>query len=299
MGLLRKQLLADEGRAIYQCRRCGTDFVLSSNLLSSTYRSGRHSAFLFRDVVNVSLGELHSRAMTSGVHAIQNIYCCECGKEVGWMYNSCEDAENEHKIGCFILVQPYIREHTRGGAAAVLHCGSKRKRRATAVEVAAGINHAAAGHVVSASGGRPALSASASRSASGSRPFRSGTSGAGTNNAVSAGANENSDSQSDSDAMADVAHWINGLEHGEGGSHSRAARSEVGGLSASAAGMQRAADAGRAALASAELRTAMLMRLRAVRAFVSDSSALISESIGSSTAPSHAQAQQLQQQAPR
>jgi len=93
--------------------RSSTDLVLASNLISDEYRSGAHKAMLFRDVVNVDRGEVHERAMTSGMHSIQTVFCGQCATEIGWTYTHAQDPENQHKVGCFILVQPDIRAQRR------------------------------------------------------------------------------------------------------------------------------------------------------------------------------------------
>jgi hypothetical protein len=41
---------------------------------SQEFRSGPHKALLFSNVVNLELGELHERAMTSGMHTIRTVY---------------------------------------------------------------------------------------------------------------------------------------------------------------------------------------------------------------------------------
>ncbi|GAY34578.1 hypothetical protein CUMW_012180 [Citrus unshiu] len=69
--------------------------------LSFNCRRGR--AYLFSDVVNIMLGPQEERLMLSGMHTVEDIFCCCCGQIVGWKYVAAHDKNQKYKEGKFVL----------------------------------------------------------------------------------------------------------------------------------------------------------------------------------------------------
>ncbi|KEH31011.1 yippee family zinc-binding protein, putative [Medicago truncatula] len=76
-----------DGRA-YRCTFCRTPFALADHVLSRSFSCSRGRAYLFSKVVNVTLGTQVERLMMSGLHTVEDIFCCCCGQIVGWKYVS-------------------------------------------------------------------------------------------------------------------------------------------------------------------------------------------------------------------
>lgn len=92
----------DEGR-IYSCKSCHSHLAHSDELLSKDFHSRNGKAYLFNTVVNVTIGPLEERMMTSGLHTIADIFCNCCGRIVGWKYESAWEKNQKYKEGKFIL----------------------------------------------------------------------------------------------------------------------------------------------------------------------------------------------------
>uniref|UniRef100_A0A7I4AER1 Protein yippee-like n=1 Tax=Physcomitrium patens TaxID=3218 RepID=A0A7I4AER1_PHYPA len=53
--------------------------------------------------VNVSVGPLEDRMMTTGKHAVADIFCNSCQQVVGWKYEVAYEKSQKYKEGKFIL----------------------------------------------------------------------------------------------------------------------------------------------------------------------------------------------------
>mmetsp|Transcript_14354 Transcript_14354/g.62342 ORF Transcript_14354/g.62342 Transcript_14354/m.62342 type:complete len:152 (-) Transcript_14354:973-1428(-) len=77
-----------DGR-VYCCRLCKTHLARLDELISKSFHCRHGKAYLFNEVANVICGPLENRKMTTGMHAVADIYCARCLRIVGWKYVSC------------------------------------------------------------------------------------------------------------------------------------------------------------------------------------------------------------------
>ncbi|KAF8820653.1 putative zinc binding protein [Cardiosporidium cionae] len=101
MGKLFKKYLS--GRGIFICALCSTHLTVQDHLVSTEFRGQTGTAWLFKKVFNISKGQLEERVMTTGRHTIVDIYCNDCGTNLGWKYVEAEDPRQKYKKGKFIL----------------------------------------------------------------------------------------------------------------------------------------------------------------------------------------------------
>eukprot|EP00897_Mesotaenium_endlicherianum_P009339 jgi/Mesen1/8433/ME000475S07696 len=65
---------------------------------------GRHGrAYLFENVVNVSVGPKEDRLLITGLHTVADIYCSECQEVLGWKYERAYEESQKYKEGKYIL----------------------------------------------------------------------------------------------------------------------------------------------------------------------------------------------------
>ncbi|KAL1289167.1 hypothetical protein HN51_057862 [Arachis hypogaea] len=95
-------LLELQGRA-YRCRFCDTPLALSDDVLSRSFTCLRGRAYLFSNVVNITLGPQEERMMMSGWHTVEDIFCCCCGQMLGWKYVVAHDKNQRFKEGKSVL----------------------------------------------------------------------------------------------------------------------------------------------------------------------------------------------------
>ncbi|KAL4626881.1 hypothetical protein ACB098_05G090700 [Castanea mollissima] len=91
-----------EGRA-YRCRFCVSDLALADDVLSRSFSCNRGRAYLFNNVVNITLGRQEERLMLSGMHTVEDIFCCSCGQYLGWKYVTVHEKSQKYKEGKFVL----------------------------------------------------------------------------------------------------------------------------------------------------------------------------------------------------
>uniref|UniRef100_A0A9I9CGL9 Yippee domain-containing protein n=2 Tax=Cucumis melo TaxID=3656 RepID=A0A9I9CGL9_CUCME len=94
--------IALEGN-FYSCKHCKTHLALSKDIISRTFYCRHGRAYLFNDVVNVSVGEQEERMMITGLHTVVDIFCVGCGSIIGWKYEVAYDKSQKYKEGKYIL----------------------------------------------------------------------------------------------------------------------------------------------------------------------------------------------------
>ncbi|KAK4480936.1 hypothetical protein RD792_011794 [Penstemon davidsonii] len=83
-------------------RFCGENYF--AQFVSETSFMCKHGkAYLFDNVVNVTVGEKEDRMMITGVHTVVDIFCVGCGSILGWKYEVAHDKSQKYKEGKFIL----------------------------------------------------------------------------------------------------------------------------------------------------------------------------------------------------
>ncbi|KAH7622281.1 hypothetical protein Ndes2526B_g03105 [Nannochloris sp. 'desiccata'] len=101
MGVLFKQYLC--GDRIYACSKCRTHAADHQELVSKAFQ-GRHGrAYLFSNVVNVTLGPREDRVLMTGLHTVCDISCSQCSTVIGWKYEVAFEESQKYKEGKFII----------------------------------------------------------------------------------------------------------------------------------------------------------------------------------------------------
>ena len=71
--------------------------------MSKAYQ-GRHGrAYLFNNVVNVTLGPKEDRLLITGLHTVADIYCSCCQQVLGWKYEQAFEESQKYKEGKYII----------------------------------------------------------------------------------------------------------------------------------------------------------------------------------------------------
>ncbi|GLU22962.1 hypothetical protein SLE2022_389980 [Rubroshorea leprosula] len=97
--------LVDLGnRTHYRCRFCESHLALIDDVLSRSFTCSRGRALLFNKVVNVTVGPQEERIMISGMHTVEDVFCCCCGQIIGWKYVTVHDKDQKkYKEGKIVL----------------------------------------------------------------------------------------------------------------------------------------------------------------------------------------------------
>uniref|UniRef100_A0A7S0RED8 Protein yippee-like n=1 Tax=Chlamydomonas leiostraca TaxID=1034604 RepID=A0A7S0RED8_9CHLO len=101
MGRPFKQYL--NGCRIYSCATCRAHAADHDDIISKAFQ-GRHGrAYLFNNVVNVTLGPKEERVLITGLHTVADIYCMGCNTVLGWKYEHAFEESQKYKEGKFIV----------------------------------------------------------------------------------------------------------------------------------------------------------------------------------------------------
>ncbi|XP_058001483.1 protein yippee-like At5g53940 isoform X4 [Hevea brasiliensis] len=103
-----------DGRS-YRCKYCGTHLALPVDLVSRSFHCHSGKAYLFNNVVNITIGALEEKMMLSGMHTVADIFCCCCGQIIGWKYvlptptphththEAAHEKSQKYRVGKFVL----------------------------------------------------------------------------------------------------------------------------------------------------------------------------------------------------
>ncbi|KAF5738457.1 protein yippee-like [Tripterygium wilfordii] len=91
-----------EGK-IYSCKYCKTHLALCEDVVSKSSTVSMGKLILFNKVVNVTIGEKEERQMTTGMHAVADLFCVGCGSLVGWKYETAHEKSQKYKEGKSVL----------------------------------------------------------------------------------------------------------------------------------------------------------------------------------------------------
>ncbi|KAK3157426.1 hypothetical protein QOZ80_2AG0122050 [Eleusine coracana subsp. coracana] len=109
MGLLFVEVLPQHaGTAVLKCRMCRVDAAYEGDILSKDFQGRYGRAYLFRHVVNISLGPKEDRNFTTGLHTVNDVYCSCCQQILGWRYEKAYEESEKYKEGKFILERAMI-----------------------------------------------------------------------------------------------------------------------------------------------------------------------------------------------
>mmetsp|Transcript_12678 Transcript_12678/g.17326 ORF Transcript_12678/g.17326 Transcript_12678/m.17326 type:complete len:113 (+) Transcript_12678:160-498(+) len=101
MGRLFKQYLS--GPRIYSCSNCRTHCADHDEIISKSFQ-GRHGrAYLFSNVVNITLGTKEDRLLITGLHTVADVFCNCCQAVLGWKYEHAFEESQKYKEGKFIV----------------------------------------------------------------------------------------------------------------------------------------------------------------------------------------------------
>lgn len=60
-------------------------------------------AFMFSHARNIIAGQKHDKELMTGLFSIADIYCSNCGEELGWKYIRAYEDRQKFKEGRFII----------------------------------------------------------------------------------------------------------------------------------------------------------------------------------------------------
>ncbi|KAI9096749.1 hypothetical protein K1719_025928 [Acacia pycnantha] len=100
--------LGGEASSSFRCRNCQTPIALRSDLLSKSFKAKSGAAFMFSHARNIIEGVKQDRQLMTGMFSITNIYCSDCGLELGWKYIRAYEPSQKYKEGNFIIEKAKI-----------------------------------------------------------------------------------------------------------------------------------------------------------------------------------------------
>ncbi|XP_054782898.1 protein yippee-like At4g27745 [Prosopis cineraria] len=90
-------------RGSYCCFKCQNHIAFHDEIISKDFRASSGRAFLFSHAINVKEGPKEDRQLMTGLHAVSDVFCYDCGEALGWKYIRTYEESQKYKEGKFIL----------------------------------------------------------------------------------------------------------------------------------------------------------------------------------------------------
>ncbi|KAJ8748457.1 hypothetical protein K2173_003352 [Erythroxylum novogranatense] len=90
---------------VYSCFRCGNIVSRQDDIVSTSFQSGNHRAFLLSHAKNVLIGTEEEKELITGLHKVCDVYCSDCELALGWMYVEAYSEDQKYKEGKVCLDQ--------------------------------------------------------------------------------------------------------------------------------------------------------------------------------------------------
>jgi hypothetical protein len=101
MGKVYKKYLTAD--ILYSCSSCSTHLISSGNIVSKSYMSKSGRAYLASSLVNISVGEIVNKTLSSGNFDIADILCNGCDCVLGWKYITAYSESQKYKEDMYIV----------------------------------------------------------------------------------------------------------------------------------------------------------------------------------------------------
>ncbi|XP_024365533.1 protein yippee-like At4g27745 isoform X2 [Physcomitrium patens] len=91
------------GPRIYSCCNCRCHVADHDEIISKCFQGRNGRAYLFTNVVNVTIGVKEDRQLRTGLHTVADICCYQCQEVLGWKYEKAFEESQKYKEGKYIL----------------------------------------------------------------------------------------------------------------------------------------------------------------------------------------------------
>lgn len=96
----------NEDEAVFCCQHCEMPIVKFNDIISSDYQIMKGRGYFTAMAYNVNLSDdSHAVGYTSGRYTVRHVSCGRCSLQLGITYATCDEEENEYKLGKFLLAQ--------------------------------------------------------------------------------------------------------------------------------------------------------------------------------------------------
>ncbi|KAL5160799.1 Protein yippee-like [Glycine soja] len=87
----------------YCCFKCQNLVAFHDDIVSKDFQASNGRAFLFSHAMNIILGPKEDRQLITGLHTVADVYCSDCGEELGWKYIKAYEETQKYKEGKCVL----------------------------------------------------------------------------------------------------------------------------------------------------------------------------------------------------
>lgn len=103
LAAAKQDYIEDKAYRVYLCLVCRAHLASHDELISKLFQGNHGRAYLFNKVVNVGCKPAVERELLTGLHAVADIFCTNCGTLLGWKYTKAFVDSQKYKEGKFIL----------------------------------------------------------------------------------------------------------------------------------------------------------------------------------------------------
>uniref|UniRef100_A0A7N0VGG9 Protein yippee-like n=1 Tax=Kalanchoe fedtschenkoi TaxID=63787 RepID=A0A7N0VGG9_KALFE len=88
---------------LYSCYKCGCCVSLHDDIVSKQFQSSNGRAYLFSHAMNIKMGPKENRQLITGLHIVCDVFCLDCGENLGWKYEHAFEPTQKYKEGKVVL----------------------------------------------------------------------------------------------------------------------------------------------------------------------------------------------------
>jgi hypothetical protein len=110
MGRVFKEFLDGRGGKKYVCKCCLSDVALEKSTIWEGYMGSELPALLFSSTVNTHRDvKPRKEELSTGLYTLVDVFCRDCGVELGWEYIEASNQAQKYKEKTFLLQKEMLQ----------------------------------------------------------------------------------------------------------------------------------------------------------------------------------------------
>eukprot|EP00174_Griffithsia_okiensis_P000007 GO255310.1.p1 GENE.GO255310.1~~GO255310.1.p1 ORF type:complete len:114 (+),score=14.38 GO255310.1:85-426(+) len=97
----------DDGK-VWCCYSCSVHLAYHNDVMSKNFQGKHGRAYLFKNVINVAVGQSEERRLMTGLHTVADIHCNICNSVLGWKYVEAFETNQKYKENKFLVEKAKI-----------------------------------------------------------------------------------------------------------------------------------------------------------------------------------------------
>ncbi|KAK9758097.1 hypothetical protein RND81_01G206600 [Saponaria officinalis] len=88
---------------LYCCFVCRNFVAKHDDIVSKAFQAHNGRAYLFSHAMNIKCGPKEDRHLLTGRHTVADVFCEDCGEQIGWKYLKAFETSQKYKEDKVVL----------------------------------------------------------------------------------------------------------------------------------------------------------------------------------------------------